>query len=115
MILNFVVTGRIDIKINVDIPSDTELVESLQESCIWRQARGTASVVLKAEDEAGSLEKVPALHFFFFFLFFLPFVFSFLSFYLFDIIILGSASSVLLVANQFSIWVRAGWCSPAVV
>ncbi|KAK9206381.1 hypothetical protein WN943_016656 [Citrus x changshan-huyou] len=50
--------GRIDIKVNVDIPSDTELVESLQESCIWRQARGTASVVLRAEDVAGSLEKV---------------------------------------------------------
>ncbi|ESR56860.1 hypothetical protein CICLE_v10020152mg [Citrus x clementina] len=50
--------GRIDIKVNVDIPSDTELVESLQEGCIWRQARGTASVVLRAEDVAGSLEKV---------------------------------------------------------
>lgn len=80
MILNFVVTGRIDIKVNVDIPSDTELVESLQEGCIWRQARGTASVVLRAEDVAGSLEKVPALHFFFSsLLLFFPF---FLSIYL---------------------------------
>lgn len=80
MILNFVVTGRIDIKVNVDIPSDTELGESLQEGCIWRQARGTASVVLRAEDVAGSLEKVPAFYFFFSsLLLFFPF---FLSIYL---------------------------------
>ena len=74
------VTGRIDIKVNVDIPSDTELVESLQEGCIWRQARGTASVVLRAEDVAGSLEKVPAFYFFYFF--FSSLLLFFLSFFL---------------------------------
>lgn len=38
---------------------DTELVEQLQEGCIWRQARGAATEVLGAEDVGESLEKVP--------------------------------------------------------
>lgn len=38
---------------------DTELVEQLQEGCIWRQARGAATEVLGAEDVGGSSEKVP--------------------------------------------------------
>jgi hypothetical protein len=38
-------TGRIDIKLNVDIPVDTELVEPLQEGSIWCQARGAATEV----------------------------------------------------------------------
>ncbi|KAJ4728504.1 NHL repeat-containing protein 2 [Melia azedarach] len=50
--------GRIDFKLNVDIPSDTELVESLREGCIWLQARGAAAVVSGAEEVAGSSEKV---------------------------------------------------------
>ena len=30
----------------VEIPQDTELVEPLDEGCIWRQTRGTATEVL---------------------------------------------------------------------
>ncbi|KAL4643971.1 hypothetical protein ACB092_02G130100 [Castanea dentata] len=50
--------GRIDIQLNVDIPVDTELVEPLQEGCIWYQARGAATEVSAVEDVAGSSEKV---------------------------------------------------------
>lgn len=49
--------GRVDIRLNIDIPMDTELVEPLQEGCIWRQARGSATVILGAEDVVGSSEK----------------------------------------------------------
>lgn len=52
--------GRIGIQLNVEIPVDTELVEQLQEGCIWRQARGAATEVLGAEDVGGSSEKVGA-------------------------------------------------------
>ncbi|XP_050364032.1 uncharacterized protein LOC126782770 isoform X2 [Argentina anserina] len=52
--------GRIGIHLNVEIPVDTELVEQLQEGCIWRQARGAANEVLGAEDAGGSTEKVGA-------------------------------------------------------
>ncbi|KAK1551644.1 hypothetical protein Q3G72_001907 [Acer saccharum] len=52
--------GRIDIQLSVDIPSDTVLVEPVQEGCIWRQARGAATEVSGAEGVAGSLEKVGA-------------------------------------------------------
>ncbi|KAF2322815.1 hypothetical protein GH714_031051 [Hevea brasiliensis] len=41
--------GRIDIRLNVDIPMDVELVEPLQKECIWRQARGAATEVLGRE------------------------------------------------------------------
>lgn len=51
-------TGRIDIQLNIDIPEDTELVEPLQEGCVWRQARGAAIEVSGAERKAASLEKV---------------------------------------------------------
>ncbi|KAK7836297.1 protein suppressor of quenching 1 [Quercus suber] len=51
-------TGRIDIQLNVDIPVDTELVEPLQDGCIWHQARGAATEVSAVEDVAGSSEKV---------------------------------------------------------
>ncbi|KAG5252114.1 LRR receptor serine/threonine-protein kinase [Salix suchowensis] len=50
-------TGRVDIRLNIDIPVDTELVEPLQEGCIWRQARGAAAVILGAKDVVGSSEK----------------------------------------------------------
>ncbi|KAL5562090.1 hypothetical protein UlMin_031837 [Ulmus minor] len=50
--------GKVDIKINADIPKDTELVEQLQEGCIWRQARGVAIVVPELENVSGSSEKV---------------------------------------------------------
>lgn len=49
--------GRVDIRLNIDIPVDTELVEPLQEGCIWRQARGAAAVILGAKDVVGSSEK----------------------------------------------------------
>jgi hypothetical protein len=51
-------TGRIDIQLNVDIPVDTELVEPLQEGCIWCQARGAATEVSGIEVIAGPSEKV---------------------------------------------------------
>lgn len=37
---------------------DTELVEPLEEGCIWRQARGAAIEVIGAKDVVGSSEKV---------------------------------------------------------
>jgi hypothetical protein len=54
-------TGRIDIKLNVDIPVDTELVEPLQEGSIWCQARGAATEVSGLEVIAGPSEKVLSL------------------------------------------------------
>ncbi|VVA15850.1 PREDICTED: NHL [Prunus dulcis] len=50
--------GRVSIQLNVDIPVDTELVEQLQEGCIWCQARGSATEVSGIEDVRGSSEKV---------------------------------------------------------
>ncbi|XP_022159642.1 uncharacterized protein LOC111025991 isoform X2 [Momordica charantia] len=50
--------GKVGIQINVDLPADIELVESLQEDSIWRQARGTATESLIVEDVAGPSEKV---------------------------------------------------------
>lgn len=61
-------------RLNIDIPMDTELVEPLQEGCIWRQARGSATVILGAEDVVGSSEKVPSCRALFFFFFFLPYL-----------------------------------------
>ncbi|XP_061367843.1 uncharacterized protein LOC133310856 isoform X2 [Gastrolobium bilobum] len=49
--------GRIDIQLNVDVPMDIELVEPLQESCIWRQARGAATEISGMDDVPGSLDK----------------------------------------------------------
>ncbi|ESW06038.1 hypothetical protein PHAVU_010G014600 [Phaseolus vulgaris] len=50
--------GRIDIHLNVDIPMDIELVEPLQESCIWCQARGAATEISGMDEVPGSLYKV---------------------------------------------------------
>ncbi|KHG18799.1 NHL repeat-containing protein 2 [Gossypium arboreum] len=50
--------GRVDIRLNIDIPTDTELVEPLHESCIWCQARGAATELSVVENVAGSSEKV---------------------------------------------------------
>ncbi|XP_021274503.1 uncharacterized protein LOC110409476 [Herrania umbratica] len=50
--------GRVDIQLSIDIPADTELVEPLDESCIWCQARGAATEVSVVEGVAGSAEKV---------------------------------------------------------
>ncbi|WCJ38100.1 NHL domain-containing protein [Euphorbia peplus] len=49
--------GQVGIKLNLDIPVDVQLVEPLEEGCIWRQARGAATVVLE-EGAVGSSEKV---------------------------------------------------------
>lgn len=51
-------TGRIDIQLNIDTPEDTELVEPLQEGCVWRQARGAAMEVSGVDRKEASLEKV---------------------------------------------------------
>ncbi|MBA0715359.1 hypothetical protein Golax_014260 [Gossypium laxum] len=50
--------GRVDIRLSIDIPTDTELVEPLLESCIWCQARGAATELSVVENVAGSSEKV---------------------------------------------------------
>ncbi|XVE72782.1 hypothetical protein DITRI_Ditri11bG0066200 [Diplodiscus trichospermus] len=50
--------GRVDIRLSIDIPQDIELVEPLHESCIWCQARGTATEVSTVEGVSGSSDKV---------------------------------------------------------
>ncbi|XP_059626157.1 uncharacterized protein LOC132269124 isoform X2 [Cornus florida] len=50
--------GNIDIQLNVDIPEDTELVEPLQEGCVWCQARGAAAELSGTESRVASSEKV---------------------------------------------------------
>ncbi|KAJ8766200.1 hypothetical protein K2173_021717 [Erythroxylum novogranatense] len=52
--------GRIDIRLNIDIPIGTKLVEPLSEECIQRQARGAAIEVQGAEGTVGSSNKVGA-------------------------------------------------------
>ncbi|XP_021907375.1 uncharacterized protein LOC110821742 isoform X2 [Carica papaya] len=52
--------GRTDIQLNIDLPVYTELVEPIQEGCIWCQARGAAAEISGAERAIGSLEKVGA-------------------------------------------------------
>ncbi|VFQ58488.1 unnamed protein product [Cuscuta campestris] len=49
--------GRVDIQMSIEIPKSFDLVEPLSESCIWRQARGAATVVSEAESSSTS-EKV---------------------------------------------------------
>ncbi|XP_050906616.1 uncharacterized protein LOC127120250 isoform X2 [Lathyrus oleraceus] len=49
--------GKIDIQLSVDVPPEFELVEPLQESCIWRQARGSATEI-SGMDDPQSIEKV---------------------------------------------------------
>ena len=51
------VTGKIDIHLSVDVPADIELVEPLQDSCIWRQARGAATEI-SGMDDPSSIDKV---------------------------------------------------------
>jgi hypothetical protein len=41
----------------VDVPADIELVEPLQESSIWRQARGAATEISEMDDPS-SIDKV---------------------------------------------------------
>ncbi|CAH1412050.1 unnamed protein product [Lactuca virosa] len=49
--------GRTNIQMKVEIPQDIELVEPLDEACIWRQTRGTATETLGPENKAESTEK----------------------------------------------------------
>ncbi|KAK2411614.1 haloacid dehalogenase hydrolase family protein [Trifolium repens] len=49
--------GKIDIHLSVDVPADIELVEPLQDSCIWRQARGAATEI-SGMDDPSSIDKV---------------------------------------------------------
>nr|KAJ0225321.1 hypothetical protein LSAT_V11C100023130 [Lactuca sativa] len=51
-------TCRTDRRMKVEITQDTELVEPLDEACIWRQTRGTATETLGAENKVESTEKV---------------------------------------------------------
>ncbi|KFK38162.1 hypothetical protein AALP_AA3G076900 [Arabis alpina] len=50
--------GKISIRLNIDIPPCTELVEPIQESCIWRQARGAITEVSNAGSAVEPSEKV---------------------------------------------------------
>ncbi|KAG6571580.1 Protein SUPPRESSOR OF QUENCHING 1, chloroplastic, partial [Cucurbita argyrosperma subsp. sororia] len=50
--------GKVGIHINVDLPTDIELVESIQEDSIWRQTRGTATEISIVEKVSGLSEKV---------------------------------------------------------
>ncbi|QHO34909.1 hypothetical protein HN51_028423 [Arachis hypogaea] len=49
--------GKVYIKLGVEISADVELVEPLQESCIWRQARGSATEISGIDDGLGSIDK----------------------------------------------------------
>ncbi|CAH8355176.1 unnamed protein product [Eruca vesicaria subsp. sativa] len=50
--------GKISIRLNIEIPQCTELVEPVQESCIWRQARGSITEVSNAGSSLEPSEKV---------------------------------------------------------
>ncbi|CDY24650.1 BnaA05g30490D [Brassica napus] len=50
--------GKISIRLSIEIPQCTELVEPLQESCIWRQARGSITEVSNAGSAVEPSEKV---------------------------------------------------------
>lgn len=50
--------GKVDIRLNVDIPEYVDLIEPLGESCIWRQTRGAATEISEADSTITSSEKV---------------------------------------------------------
>ncbi|KAG7630362.1 hypothetical protein ISN44_As03g007060 [Arabidopsis suecica] len=50
--------GKISIRLNIEIPPCTELVEPIQESCIWRQTRGAISEFSSAGSAVEPSEKV---------------------------------------------------------
>lgn len=50
--------GKVDIRLIIDIPEDTEFVEPLHESCVWCQARGAATEALVVKGVTGSSDKV---------------------------------------------------------
>ncbi|KAG0498564.1 hypothetical protein HPP92_003255, partial [Vanilla planifolia] len=53
-----VLPGRVDIRVNVDIPRDAKLAAPLDDNCVWYQAKGSSAVVSKTEDENTPREKV---------------------------------------------------------
>lgn len=55
-----VLPGRCDIQVYIDIPMGTELAAPMEESCIWRQVRGSAAEISGSEGEGTSTEKVSA-------------------------------------------------------
>ncbi|KAH9607638.1 hypothetical protein KSS87_014160, partial [Heliosperma pusillum] len=50
--------GKIDVHMAIAIPDNTELVEPLQEHCVWRQARGAAMEVSEMKTTAETSNKV---------------------------------------------------------
>lgn len=58
MDINIYVTGKVNIQLNVNVPSNMQLVEQLQEGSLWCQARGVATIVSEVEEVAVSSEKV---------------------------------------------------------
>ncbi|GAB2281980.1 hypothetical protein Dimus_016545 [Dionaea muscipula] len=50
--------GRIGMRFNIEVPSNTVLVEPIQEGCIWRQVRGAAVDVSGVESIGESTDKV---------------------------------------------------------
>ncbi|KAL3334132.1 hypothetical protein AABB24_030744 [Solanum stoloniferum] len=50
--------GKIDIRLNVDIPEYVDLIEPLGESCIWRQTRGAATEISEADSTITSSEMI---------------------------------------------------------
>lgn len=54
--------GKVDVHVTIDIPETTELVEPLDESCVWRQVRGAAVEVLGINSTAATVEKVSVNH-----------------------------------------------------
>nr|CAD1840902.1 unnamed protein product [Ananas comosus var. bracteatus] len=53
-----VLPGRCDIRVHIDIPVSTELAAPLEESSVWRQARGSVSLLAGLEGPADDKEKV---------------------------------------------------------
>ncbi|KAJ8534586.1 hypothetical protein K7X08_016314 [Anisodus acutangulus] len=54
----YLLPGKVDIRLNVDIPEYVDLVEPLSESCIWRQTRGAAAEIAEADSTITSSQKV---------------------------------------------------------
>ncbi|EOA29702.1 hypothetical protein CARUB_v10016474mg [Capsella rubella] len=50
--------GNISIRLNIEIPPCTEIVEPIQESCIWRQTRGAISEVSATGSAVEPPEKI---------------------------------------------------------
>nr|XP_009782935.1 PREDICTED: uncharacterized protein LOC104231616 isoform X2 [Nicotiana sylvestris] len=50
--------GRVDIRLNLDIPVYFDLIEPLRENCVWRQVRGAATEISEADSTITSSEKV---------------------------------------------------------